>query len=102
VRFLITGWRLLINCGLAGMLAGTAIAAGIRYGVATPRRSLATADVELWMNSLLQSLALVLVGGLLSLCWRLAHLAVEDLDAGTQNRLDYDDSIRRTCPPGST
>jgi hypothetical protein len=97
VRYLIAKWRVLMNCSLAGMLAGTGLAVGVHWLVSHNGTS-GRAGSEVW----LRSPALVLVGGFVGLFWGVAHLTVEDLDAGTQGRQDYDDSISRNCPPGST
>jgi H+/Cl- antiporter ClcA len=87
-----------MNCALAGMLVGTALAAGVHWVVSNTRRSGTTDSGEVW----LQALTLTLVGGLVGLFWGVAHLTIEEFNAADESHQDYDDSMGRTCPPGST
>jgi len=87
-----------MNFGLAGMLIGTALAVGLHWVVSNSGRPAQTHYSDLF----LRSLALVFVGGFVGLFWGVTHLTVEEFDAGTQSRQDYDDSIRRKRPPSST
>jgi hypothetical protein len=52
-----------------------------------------------------ESMPLLIAATLVGAFWGLTHQAIRTAVtpvAEHQNRLDYDDSISRTCPPGST
>jgi hypothetical protein len=98
MRHLVAGRRLLMNCGLAGMVAGTFLAVGVHWDVSKYQWQ-APADTG---AAAFQSFVLVLVGGLVGLVWGVVYLTVEDFDAGDHSRLDYDEPISWNCPPGST
>jgi hypothetical protein len=98
MRYLLAGRRVLLNCGLGGMFAGTSMAVGVHWIVVNTRRSGTTDPSDVWLSSLV----LALVGGFVGLFWGVAHLTIEEFNAADQSHQDYDDSIRRICPPGST